>query len=163
MESNVVCFLLQKMSNWPQKCILFNFYQSTPLLKFQFALLTPTLETGFVCIQTYQVSQRLNIYVKLRYSEFILISICKSEMERDMSSPEPDFGTADTSSPIPSSAHAPLTVPPLIITLTGPSPKITKKQNPTNRQDKITSTVAVVFMILKTVFGTGSSTRSRPT
>ena len=47
--------------------------------------------------------------------------------ERDLSSPEPDSCTAETSS------HAPLTVPPLIITLTGPAPKITKKQNPINR------------------------------
>merc|ERR1719229_2145719 len=47
--------------------------------------------------------------------------------ERDMSSPEPESCTAETSS------HASLTVPPLIITLTGPAPKITKKQNPINR------------------------------
>ena len=51
--------------------------------------------------------------------------------ERDMSSPEPDFDTAETSSPKSSYTH--LTVPPLIITLTGPSPKISKKQNPLNR------------------------------
>ena len=55
----------------------------------------------------------------------------------EVSSPEPDFGAAEmTSSPLPSPpahAHAHLTVPPLIITLTGPAPKITKKHNPMNR------------------------------
>ena len=59
MESNVVCFLLQKMSNMVMNTKMYTFYllSSTPLLKFQFALLAPTLETCFVCIQTYQVSQ----------------------------------------------------------------------------------------------------------
>ena len=68
--------------------------------------------------------------------------------ERDMSSPEPDFGAAETSSPMPSSAHPPLTVPPLIITLTGPAPKITKKHNLMNRLD--------TSVVILTQFGSGT-------
>merc|ERR1712037_118754 len=60
-----------------------------------------------------------------------------------------------TSSPLPSPpahAHAHLTVPPLIITLTGPAPKITKKHNPMNR--------SVESVNSKLMTSTGSSSSS---
>merc|ERR1712066_219370 len=55
-----------------------------------------------------------------------------SPMEERSSSPEPDFSAAATSSPVTPTP----TVPPLIITLTGPAPKITKKHSLLNRSNE---------------------------